>query len=631
MCGIVGFWGGEHIGDSSTIDVMASRLAHRGPDDLGTWSDNTTPFHCGHSRLAILDLSSAGAQPFVFESGRYALVYNGEIYNHLELRSHDKLKHWRWRGTSDTETLAGLLSSLGVEKTLPMLDGMFAFALWDSKEKELILARDPFGEKPLYWGIVSNILFFSSELKALDSHPKFEKRICDRAERSYLNFGFVSTDESIFAGISRVTPGSFIRVTSDTRRGWTCSSTSYWSLRSIVNERDPIMISDEEWSREVATLFESSVRLRLLSDVPVGAFLSGGLDSANVAKVISDVRQSKILTLTLGSQNKRYDESTAGAEIASALGLDHQNIMVNSSDAVNIVPKLSEVYCEPFSDSSQIPTILISKLAREHVKVVLTGDGGDELFGGYNRHKFGPTIYNSQMAAPLASRISIGKFLNFIAPKVDKLKFLDAYLPLLGLKISKVAGGMSCNTVESFYEQLLRLSPNSTAELFMRHADGVPEGGRINSGSIQLLDIENYLVHDILTKVDRASMASSLESRAPFLSKELFEFVFTTRPKSENLRGPGKHFLKASLKERLPDHLINAPKRGFGVPIEDWLRGPLKKWAEWLLFDSSLSHDYYTEMQLTNEWSNFQSGRSVNHHFLWSVLMYRQWRESNKI
>jgi len=635
----------------SLVSKALSTLHHRGPDDSGIWSDLSTGVVLGHTRLSILDLTSAGHQPMTSFSGRYIIVFNGEIYNHLNLRSQLSQASINsgltWVGTSDTETLLTCLDIWGIEKTLKKITGMFAMAIWDNKKRKLILSRDRFGEKPLYYGYSSGLFVFSSELKAIKSMPNFHGEINRNALSNYLRYLYVPTPQCIFNGLSKLEAGTWVEISlNHVKNNELPNPKVYWSAleQAIIGENSPIAFSsDKEAINKLDDLLSSSIKGQMLSDVPLGAFLSGGVDSSTIVALMQSQSKFPVQTFSIGFDEKGFNEAQYAKAIAKHLNTNHTELYVQSQDAIDIIPSLSGIYDEPFADASQIPTYLVSKLAKSSVTVALSGDGGDELFGGYNRYFFANGPWKKIEYIPLVLRKYLARAVVSISPsKWDSMyKPIQSIFPTqskhnqIGSKIHKVASIVGCSNEEELYHRLTQLCDPSDFvlgaedKLYM-NTDWTKIMNPISQ--MMVADATNYLVDDILVKVDRAAMSVSLETRIPFLDHRIYEFTSKLPYHYKIRNGTGKWILRELLYRYVPRNLIDRPKMGFGVPIDDWLRGPLREWGSDLLDESRLKHEGYLDHTLVREkWNQHLSGSRDLGLFLWGILMFESWLEENKI
>lgn len=639
MCGFVGLWGHDSI-EQNLIRRMADKIQHRGPDDYGVWFDKAANFRFAHRRLSIVDLTDGGHQPMVSPCGQYVLVYNGEIYNHQILRK--ELDHefgsFVWRSTSDTETLLVALRHWGVEKSLQKLNGMFAFALWDKSDRLLYLARDRIGEKPLYFGHIGNDFMFSSELKPMTLHPAWKGLIDRDSIASFMRYNHVPAPSTIYKNIKKLPPAHYIVIAN--QGAPVGNAICYWSLSNTaqngLEHSRQLNLSSDVLIDELDVLLRDVVGDRMLADVPVGAFLSGGYDSTMIVAQMQVQSSFAVETFTIASEDSEFDEAVAARRVANFLGTNHTELCVSAKNAIDIIPKLPIIYDEPFADPSQIPTFLVSQLARSSVSVALSGDGGDELFGGYNRHAVGPDIWNKINYLPSKLRKIFVKSLFNILEK-DQYKFLNRLprrfrYPDLGLKLSKLLSASQAKSGIEFYDALRTHWYES--DLVLDGSYLKPNTLLENVGLLEQMifqDINSYLPDDILIKVDRASMAASLEVRSPFLDHRLVEFSWRVPSIFKVKDGKGKWLLRQVLARYVPKELMERRKQGFGVPISNWLRGPLRDWAECLLDDSQLRQDGYLNAGLVrNVWENHLAGIGHRQYDLWCVLMFQAWLRASK-
>ena len=643
MCGFAGFIDASFslrpTGWQSLLERMGAAIAHRGPDDSGTWLDTQAGIGLSHRRLSVLDLSPAGHQPMESASGRYVIAFNGEIYNHLDLRR--QLGDGVWRGHSDTETLLAGFETWGVEKTLQHAVGMFAIALWDRVDRSLMLARDRLGEKPLYYGRQGGVFIFGSELKALKQHPAFKGEVDREALVLYLRHCYIPAPRSIYRDVCKLEPGTLLRVSADARQ--LPESKIFWSLQAVAaqGQREPFRGSDEDAVETLEAKLLEAVRLQQVADVPLGAFLSGGIDSSVIVALMQAQAHRPVRTFTIGFQEMGYNEAEQAKTVARHLGTDHTELYVTSSEAQAVIPHLATLYDEPFADSSQIPTYLVSRMAREHVTVSLSGDAGDELFGGYTRYVLAGKI----LRCPRPLRKILAGGLTAVNPLVwNRLYALLApVLPksirfaLPGDKAHKLANILEAESQEAIYRRLVStwLTPADVV-LDSKEPPTLLDdrtswaGGRAFEHTMMLLDAMTYLPDDILVKVDRAAMGVSLETRVPFLDHRIVEFAWKV-PLSMKIRNQqGKWLLRQVLYRRVPKKLVERPKMGFGVPIDSWLRGPLRDWAEGLLNEQRLQEDgFFNPRAVRDTWAEHLAGRRNWQYLIWSVLMFQAWHESN--
>jgi asparagine synthase (glutamine-hydrolysing) len=619
---------------------MAAAIRLRGPDAEGVWTDVSASVALAHRRLSIVDLSPAGGQPMASEGGRYVIAFNGEIYNFRELRA--QLAPRNWRGHSDTEVLLAAIESWGVEGALKRCVGMFAFALWDSHERELVLGRDRMGEKPIYYGLFGDVLLVASELKAIEAWPGWQGDIDREALEDFLRHSCIHAPRSIYSDVRKLPPATYLRIpASRVHAALEMQPTRYWSLEdSVFAVRRPIVANEAVDQLDI--LLSRTIGEQMLADVPVGAFLSGGVDSSAIVALMQRHASEPVKTFSIGFHEDAYNEAHHAKAVAAHLGTDHTELYVTAEEARRVIPELPSIYDEPFGDSSQIPTFLVARMARKAVTVSLSGDGGDELFGGYNRYVWANRVWPTMSKVPLALRRLAGAAVRAVPPeKLDQIwslfpKGMRVAQP--GDKLHKLAGLSAVPDGQAAYAWLVAL-----------HRDAVPlvEGvgaaisvpvhgrwgadGRTLADDMMLADAAGYLPDDILTKVDRATMAVSLESRAPFLDHRVVEFAFGL-PLDMKLRpGATKWLLRQLLYRYVPQALIDRPKMGFGVPIDVWLRGPLKTWASGLIDPQRLHSEGYLRPQaVTNAWNEHQSGKLNHQHFLWNVLMFQAWLEARR-
>jgi asparagine synthase (glutamine-hydrolysing) len=621
---------------------MSATLAHRGPDDAGNWSDPNGEVGFGSQRLAIIDVSPLGHQPMTSADGRYTIAYNGEAYNFEAIRAELQAAGRTFRGHSDTEVIVEALSQWGVEATIPRFWGMFAYGIWDAKERQLHLVRDRLGKKPLYYGWQDGTLLFGSELKALRAHPAFHAPVDRDALTAYLRFCYVPSPRSIHVGIHKLPPATWITFGPD-RPGELPEPRSYWDPVAIADagQRDRSEYTDEEAVDALDTLLGDAVRLRMISDVPLGAFLSGGIDSSTVVALMQAQSSRPVRTFTIGYDNAQYDESVAAKAVAAHLGTDHTELQVTPAEMQAVIPRLPDLYDEPFADASQIPTFLVSELARRSVTVALSGDGGDEVFGGYNRYVTGMRTWKRLSRVPQPARRGAVKVVEGIRPRTwDRAgRIIDKVLPsgrrgfVSGNRVHKLASVLALGSVDEMYTRLVSTWPEPGGLVIGGVEPPLPFKS-IRSGIVEpaermmLFDLIGYLPDDILAKVDRASMGASLEARAPLLDHRVVEFAWRL-PLSQRIRGgEGKWLLRRVLDRHVPKPLIDRPKQGFGIPIDRWLRGPLREWATDLLSESRLKREgYFDPKPITAALQDHLEGRRNVQYPLWVVLMFEAWLE----
>ncbi|MFI5057718.1 MAG: asparagine synthase (glutamine-hydrolyzing) [Candidatus Acidiferrales bacterium] len=644
MCGIAGFWQTKRGTEEPLVILnrMGAALAHRGPDDSGTFHDAATGIGLAFRRLSILDLSPEGHQPMHSASGRYVIIFNGEVYNFEEIRA--ELGTRQWRGHSDTEVMLEAIERWGLEPAAQRFVGMFAFALWDRKERKLYLVRDRLGIKPLYYGHVGGDFVFASELKAIRQHPDFYSDIDRDVLALYLRHNYVPTPHCIYKGMYKLPPGFILRLDSVENPP---QLQRFWSAREVARKglESPLRMGAPEAIEELQRQLLLAVRLRMIADVPLGAFLSGGIDSSTVVALMQAQSSRPVKTFTIGFHEDAYNEATHAKAVAKRLGTDHTELYLTSQDALNVVPLLPSMYDEPFSDSSQIPTYLVSKLARESVTVSLSGDGGDELFGGYNRYLYTRRIWTLLKALPKSARKAATQLLRAASPSsIDRcFQLLRPILPgrlrpaIPGDKAHKLAALLSVDSPEALYYRALSHWENPTEIVLNSHEPGTVLASIAESSwpsnieeVMMLTDQLNYLPDDILTKVDRASMAVSLEARVPLLDHRVVEFAWKLPLHFKIHNGNSKWILRQILYNYVPRELVERPKMGFGVPIDRWLRGPLRAWAEDLLSERSLEQHGLLNIDLIRlKWQEHLSGFRNWQYLLWDILAFQDWFRHN--
>ena len=661
MCGFAGFLSpqGARWGEP-VLRRMASSIARRGPDDSGYWMDGDAGVALAHRRLAIVDLSPAGHQPMPSGSGRYVIAFNGEIYNHLDLRAELQgidcraslpMTGVRWRGHSDTETLLAGFDAWGIEATVKKCIGMFAFAVWDKQTSVLTLGRDRLGEKPLYYGWQGQgegaAFLFGSELKALKAYPAFAAEIDRGALSLLMRHGYIPAPHSIYQGIAKLQPGCLLTLSLAER---TPKLMTYWSSKSVVEQglAQPFTGTPEQAVDALESLLKDAVCKQMMADVPLGAFLSGGVDSSTIVALMQAVAQeqggSPVKTFTIGFNESGYNEAEHAKAVARHLGTDHTELYVSPQQALEVIPKLPGLYCEPFADSSQIPTFLVSQMARAHVTVSLSGDAGDELFGGYGRYPFADKVWNKVATVPVGLRNLAAGALTGVSPSGWNrvLRPVQGLLPAklakvnMGDKLHKGAALLGVNSAVELYRLLVSLWVDPSAVVI----GGVEPLTVLTDPACQpatdhfvhqmmALDMLSYLPDDILCKVDRAAMGVSLETRVPMLDHRVVEFAWSL-PLDYKVRGEGgKWPLREVLYRHVPRELIERPKMGFGIPLHDWLRGPLRPWAEELLDEKRLRKEgYFHAEPIRQKWTEHLSGQRNWAPHLWSVLMFQAWLEN---
>lgn len=646
MCGIAGYLTLEtdtRRHNRAIAKAMTDAILHRGPDSDGQWLDDTSGVALGMRRLAIIDLSPAGAQPMISKCGRYVLVFNGEIYNHKEIRAELEVQGHapNWCGHSDTEVLLAAITAWGFASALKRANGMFAIALWDREARELGLACDRFGEKPLYYGWAGRTFLFGSELKSLAVHPSWRGEVDRGAVALLMRYGYVVAPHSIYRGISKLPPGMV--ATLPFGKSGEPTLAPYWSSFAMVEEarRRPLNLSEDEAVAEFEKLFREAVGLRMEADVPLGAFLSGGYDSTAVVAMMQSQTSRPVRTFTIGFSEVAYDEAPFAKAIAAHLGTEHTELYVTPQEAMNVIPKLSQLFDEPFADSSQIPTFLVAQMARPHVTVALSGDAGDELFGGYNRYFLSDRLLPLIANVPHAIRRTMASTINAVGSRrmdaIYKALTLGRGQGLVGDRALKFAALLGSRTRIDGYRELI--SAWQDAKALVLGADEPQtalDEARVPPGlnfieQMMFLDLVTYLPGDILTKVDRATMGVSLEGRMPFLDPKVAEFAWRLPFESKVHGGVGKRILKKFVYRHVPKNIMDRPKSGFGVPIEDWLRGPLREWAESLLSADALkSSGYFNPDLVERHWRQHLSGERNWHARLWPVLAFQAWDANRK-
>jgi len=638
MCGFAGFLDTQsRLSGDAAEDVarrMAAALRNRGPDDSGVWSDPDAGFAVGHQRLTVIDLSHAGHQPMVSANGRFVLAYNGEIYNFKDLRAELEKSGVRFKSQSDTEVIVEGCAAWGLEKLLPRLTGMFAFALWDREQRELSLVRDRIGIKPLYYGAQGDRFFFSSELKAFAEHPEWAPRINRTAVAALLERGYIPAPLSIYQGISKLRPGHMAVL----RPGSQPKEICYWDLSQVVAEgvSDRDRVSDTDALAELETRLRGAVQSRLVADVPLGAFLSGGVDSSLVVSLMQDQSSRPVKTFCIGFEEAAFDEAPHARAVAAHLGTDHTEMYVTGNQALDVVPNLPAMYDEPFADSSQIPTHLVSDMARKDVTVALSGDGGDEVFAGYN-HYFVAQSYGQRLerlprslrrVLAAGTRIVGWSGLGVASGDSGDRKTTrggrDRWRRAEGMLRAGNFADLYNYTLCHWHEPIpvIGSATNASRDLFTL---APPPGNRLDR--LQHTDMRVYLPDDMLTKVDRASMAVSLEARVPLLDHQVVEWAWRM-PQNLKVRGDVRKWaLRQILYKHVPPKLIERPKQGFAVPVGHWILGPLREWAEDLLSERNLKEGGFLDPVAVREcWAAHVDGRADWTACLWDVLMFEAWR-----
>jgi asparagine synthase (glutamine-hydrolysing) len=632
MCRITGIaFSSQHF---HAIDAMTDSLAHGGPDGWGVWQDDFVAL--GHRRLAIVELSDAGAQPMISHSGRYVITFNGEIYNFKTLRAELELLHYQFKGHSDTEVMLTAFEAWGIEPSLKKFNGMFAFGLWDRQEKKLYLARDRFGEKPLYYGWVGDSFIFASELKAFTKHPNWKPQINEESLSLYMRYSYIPAPYSIYKGIYKLESGKWFCVNKEEMK-----VSTYWSAveNALINYDKKLVLSDEEAIELLDEKLTQAVALRQMADVPLGAFLSGGIDSSTIVALMQKNSNIPVKTFTIGFKEVQYNEAIYAKEVAKHLKTEHTEVYLNKQDALDIIPQLPDMYDEPFADSSQIPTYLVSKIAREKITVCLSGDAGDELFGGYNRYLYAGNIAKKMAYTPFLIQKTLAHILLKVSPALWDIIYNRFIFKInskfkvtnFGDKAHKV-GGLLSSVHNKFELYQYIISQLRTQDNILLNDFNVTQDFSMLPKNLEyiawmmLADTISYLPGDILTKVDRASMAVSLEARVPFLDPELYEFAWQLPLSMKIRQGQSKWILRQVLYKYVPKELIERPKMGFGMPIDRWLRNEMKAWADKLLSSQYIEKTgYFNPDAVKKMWEQHLSGKRNFSHQIWNILMFQLW------
>jgi len=643
MCGIAGYIGAKQTRNTAAEKIlsdMCDSLEHRGPDSKGYFIDKSVGVFLGHRRLAIHDLSPQGSQPMTSWCGRYVIAYNGEIYNFLELRIDLSEKGRKFHGTSDTEILINAIAEYGLDATLEKLVGMFAFSVFDRNEGKLYLVRDRLGEKPLYYAMLNGQTVFGSELKSLVCHPDWEGKLNYDVLGNYMRCGYVAAPQSIYQNCYSLLPGTY--VVFDIQSNSKVLEKKYWDIDKIAYSCSQDILSDERQAMSLLDdLLTQSVSQKLLADVPVGAFLSGGVDSSLIVAKMCEIGTVSPKTFTIGFEEQDFNEAHHAKAISKYLKTDHTETYLTAKDSLAVIESLPDIYDEPFADSSQIPTILLSGVVRSNVTVALSGDGGDELFGGYNRYSWLQRYVHLKSKYPSSILNLVGKGMSLVNPST--INSMSRRLPSrlsqklvprsLGEKILKVSHLLTSPSLDEAYHRLTTVNPRYKrifSESISSSEYNAPWPHSEAMMCASLWDQRGYLPGDILTKIDRAAMASSLETRIPFLDHRLVEFSWHCSPELKLANGQSKSILRKLLYQKVPKELIERPKSGFGVPIDRWLRGQLKNWAEDLLFGVSATKDIFNNIEVEKLWKEHQSKRANHQHALWTILMFLAWFDRYK-
>ena len=658
MCGIAGVFGHNNSRNlAQVVETMAASLIHRGPDDEGVWVDADANFALGHRRLSILDLSMEGHQPMLSRDGRFVMGFNGEVYNHHLIREElDRQEQIGWRGHSDTEVILAAISAWGLERALSKFVGMFAIVLFDRAERRLHLIRDRMGEKPLYYGWCNSAFIFGSELKALKKYPAFAGEVDRDVLALYLRHMVVPAPFTIYQGVYKLQPGymlslDFDKVSFDPKKTLTQNNlpengiklSQWWSLRETVESGKASQFADETEALELLeTRLRESIRWQSIADVPLGTFLSGGVDSSLITALMQSESVSPVRTFTIGFQEKQYSEADHASTVARHLGTEHIELCVTAKDALGVVQRLPSLYDEPFADSSQLPTFLLCAQAREYMKVALSGDAGDELFGGYNRYFWVRKIWANISWLPHSTRRLFAKVIFLFPPTywdkiyalISRIQPSSSRLSFAGQKLHNLAERLVNikSDDELFYSLVSEWeSPRNVVisacepfTLFQKRNDW-PELPDIEH-RMMYLDAMTYLPDDIMVKVDRAAMGASLETRSPYMDHRIVELAWRMPLSMKIQNNQGKWPLRKILYKYVPRELIERPKQGFGVPLADWLRGPLRDWAENLISVERLKRDgYFFPEPIHSKWQEHLTGLKNWEHSLWPILMFQQW------
>jgi asparagine synthase (glutamine-hydrolysing) len=642
MCGITGFFDTTHSTSKdvqlNTVTRMSDSIRHRGPDDSGAFIAAETGIALGFRRLAILDLSPTGHQPMQSADERYVMIFNGEIYNFASL--HDELANLghTFRGTSDTEIMLAAIRQWGLRPAVQRFNGMFAFALWDKRERSLSLVRDRLGIKPLYYGWAGKTLLFGSELKALHAHPDFHGEIDRDALTLFLRHNYIPAPHTIYRGYFKLSPGCILTVRTENRPGEETIE-PYWTASQAVENglANPFKGDDKEAVEELERMLLHSIGLRMIADVPLGAFLSGGIDSSVIVAMMQKQSHIPVRTFTIGFNEAGFNEAEYAKAVAKHLGTDHTELYVTPDEARAVIPRLPTLYDEPFSDSSQIPTFLVSELARRNVTVSLSGDGGDELFGGYNRYFWTMRLWNSIGWAPSSLRKVAANGLTVLSPQTWSKMLGRSGYPNPGDKVHKISEILASPSPEAIFLDLVShwkqpagVVIGGKEPLTPLTDPSHPMAARTLAERMMALDLVTYLPDDILAKVDRASMGVSLEARAPLLDDhEVVEFAWRLPLEMKIRNGKGKWILRELLQRHVPREMIERPKMGFGVPIDSWLRGPLRAWAEDLLDENRLRKEgYFNPEPILLKWQEHVAGKRNWQYYLWDILVFQAWLEA---
>jgi asparagine synthase (glutamine-hydrolysing) len=641
MCGIAGFVANPLHRTSSNqfaaiADAMDFSLRHRGPDGHDFWIDNDAGVALVHRRLAIVDLSTAGHQPMHSSDGRFVVSYNGEVYNHSEIRAELEAEGQHFRGHSDTEVILESIARYGVPATIRRLIGMFAIAVWDRKHRTLTLVRDRLGIKPVYWAKIHGVFMFASELRALREYPGWTPRIKPEAVSAYMRHNYIPAPHTIYEDVYKLEPGTVLTLPFG---GEPCLE-KFWDARIVAIEglRNPLREDDTALTDRLEALLVDAVGRRMMADVPLGAFLSGGIDSSLVVALMKAANSGPVRTFSIGFEQMDFNEAPYASAIARHLGTDHTELTVTSREALDVIPQLAGIYDEPFADSSQIPTYLVSAMTRNHVTVALSGDGGDELFAGYNRYQLTSRFWRMLSLMPELMRRAVAGGMTSVSSerwnKLGRIVPRGLLPPLVGDKLHKAASVLRMPDADALYRRIVSHWEPSEAVPGIAEPRGILWESSVRDDfpdlldRMQFLDLVTYLPDDILTKVDRASMAVALEARVPLLDHRVVELAWRLPHAAKIRGGVTKWLLRQVLYRHVPQHLVKRPKMGFGVPLGEWLKGPLREWADNLLSEKRLADSGFFDVQLVRRhWKEHLTGHRNWQYLLWDVLMFEAWRE----
>jgi asparagine synthase (glutamine-hydrolysing) len=623
----------------AAIEPMTATLNHRGPDGHGSWVDWEGMIALGHRRLAIVDLSDAGAQPMLSSDESLVMTFNGEVYNFANLRPTLAAKGYSFRGTSDTEVMLAAFESYGIEAALKQFSGMFAAGIWDRRNRVLHLIRDRMGKKPLYVALADGALLFASELKAIQAYPDFRPTVDTEALAMVLRQGWIPDHHCIWKSVFKLPPGTMLTIRADDLENASVESLRgkahyWWSLTAIAEtgQQCPFTLEESELDAKLEMILRNAVRQRMVADVPLGAFLSGGIDSSTVVAVMQAQSPRPIRTFTVGFSESGYDEAAHASEVAKSLGTEHTEFRLTPSEVCAVIPDLQQAWDEPFADESQIPTLLLSRLARQHVTVALTGDGGDECFGGYARH-FMLAQFDTLFRLPSSMRRLVASALQKLNPRSWDQIFRFLQLPstirpgLNGVNLQKFARALEAADEQARYDQLTTFGSSDPPIADPRYVPPLPDA----AGRFMYRDMAGYLTGDILVKLDRATMAASLEARCPLLDDRVVEFAWSLPTAAKIRHGQGKLPLRRVLRRYLPESLFERPKQGFNVPIGEWLKGPLRSWAEELLDGARIRREgLLNSCSIQAYWQQHLGGRINRSGELWATLMVQAWLDSHR-